>query len=76
MPSLPVAVTVPRPAIVVALVIATLGLFTMLWIGGEMHYENCVTAAQAEVRSASGSAGAARGGELENRIEGCSRLPF
>ena len=76
MPNLPVAVTVPRPVVAGALVLATLGVLTLLWIGGELHYENCVAAAEAETRSTSGSSSSLGAGELEQRVEGCSRLPF
>lgn len=75
-PSLPVALTVPRLVVAAALVLASAGVLALLWIGGELHYENCVTAAQAEVRAAGSSAPPSRTGELEKRIDGCSRLPL
>ena len=40
--SLPVALTVPRLVVAAALVLASAGVLALLWIGGELHYENCV----------------------------------
>ena len=76
LPNLPVTVTVPRPVVAGALVLAALGVLTLLWIGGELHYENCVAAAEAETRPAGSSSSLSRRGEFEQRVAGCSRLPF
>jgi len=62
-------------------VIATVGLLilvVLLWIGSEMHYRNCVAAAQASTPAPKsepdpfGVADTSR----ERAVARCSRLPF
>ena len=75
-PSLPVVLSVPRPVVAAALALATAGVLALTWVGGELHYENCVSTAQAQVGTSDGSTSSSKGSELEKRIDGCSRLPF
>ncbi|HVE67449.1 MAG TPA: hypothetical protein VNB64_02590 [Solirubrobacteraceae bacterium] len=77
-----------RRLTVVVLAILTLG--ALLWIGGELHYRNCIDAAKAEVSTAPGADGWGRSGsggwtlgdasgdaaqERSDRVQGCSRIP-
>ncbi len=59
-------------------IVGLLILASVLWVGGELHYRNCIDAAKAEI---SGLAQPARAfastdGTLSRRVRGCSRLPL
>lgn len=60
--------------LIVCLVIAA----ELAWVAGEMHYRNCVKAANEEFEALTLERGDITRGrvQLKKRIEGCSRLPF
>jgi ABC-type phosphate transport system auxiliary subunit len=65
-------------AVAVGLV-AVIGLVLLAWIGGELHYRNCITEADLRYPAAAGTTvGPATKLEQERRsdaIGGCSRWP-
>jgi hypothetical protein len=67
-----VGVSLPRIAIAAIAAVAILLLVLLAWIGGELHYGNCLSDAEARAASA-GPGHALASGEVPG--EGCSRLP-
>jgi hypothetical protein len=66
-----------------AVVLATVAVLALLWIGGEAHYQSCVAAAEARTpaptKESNGNPfedfGEGSGGERFDAVSGCSRLP-
>lgn len=57
----------------IALVIAGLIAFSLLWIASEMHYRGCIQAAEVKSQGDTSSLGRLI---RQRDLRGCSRLPF
>ena len=68
-----VGVSLPRIAIVSIVIVVVLVLALLAWIGGELHYGNCLTKAELEARTPAGGGQALASGETPG--SGCSVLP-
>jgi hypothetical protein len=64
----------------VALTLAFVAVLALLWIGGEAHYQSCVSAAEARTagptEELTGNPFLDSGGERIQAVNRCSRLPF
>jgi hypothetical protein len=66
-----------------AVVLAVVGVLALLWIGGEAHYQSCVSAAVARTpaptKESTGNPfedfATGSGTERFKAVDGCSRLP-
>jgi hypothetical protein len=60
-------------------VVALIGIVLLSWIGGELHYRNCVSAAEFRYplssRMMTGAGAAMERAHRSEAIDGCSRWP-
>lgn len=68
-----VGVSLPRVAIVAICVVALVVVALLAWIGGELHYGNCLTRAEMEARPSLPTGHALVAEPAPG--SGCSRLP-
>ena len=70
-----VSLSLPKAAIAALCVVVTVIVLLMAWIGGELHYRNCIEATQARYPVSLQQPAAPVQAEREDAISSCSRWP-